>query len=171
MNVTTLNPEVPYGKDFETYLTYVLTATSATTSHLIITGEMKFFKNPIIKGMILRGAKVWLHPCACVAYHQCVQSGMEAHFTLFLDVLQRFTRIAVAMEKKHNTPLPTPLPGTLHPFSGSTLEAEAHAPDVAQSAVQPHHAAFGPLHAVILLQFIIIVLLLLKIINGNSPEL
>ena len=72
MNVVTLNPEVPYGvwradnrpahtatgKDFETNLTYVLQGTSPTSSKLTVTAEMRFAKSPLIKGMILRGAKV-----------------------------------------------------------------------------------------------------------------
>ena len=54
------------GKDFDTYLTYVLQGTSPTSSKLTVTAEMRFTKSPLIKGMILRGAKVRGWRGACV---------------------------------------------------------------------------------------------------------
>ena len=96
---------------------------------------------------------------------------MEAHFRLFVDVLQRFTRLAQTADKKPVAAAPTTTPLPSPHASESQLPAARTEDSTETEPAKAEHAKFGPLHAIIILQFAIIVLLLLKVIGDASPEL
>lgn len=58
VDVSTVTPEVPYGKEFVVPVQYNLAAVSNGETHLRVTAGVQFFSNPLLKRVIANSAKV-----------------------------------------------------------------------------------------------------------------